>query len=409
MNSQASLGKTERLIWLDNGNETLHGAQWSGSSMTRVIRDKCLHFDQPATLNLEAGLLQGLPVVFFDLLVRETPTISLDLHSPDYGTYKVQYSAQTSSDIVKTGKTVVLSYTDSPIPEGQWLNFTRNVLNDLFKGISLDSASMASSMIKKKNWMVRKIVVYGVGCISNLGFAQSQHGKMFTHAADWLVKHQNAKTGAWHVEVPFNAKKTKYPGAAEMPPGWISAMGSAQAMSVLTRAYRHSGREAYLTTAIRALQPFNISVEKGGVVANFLDKVPWYEEYPTQPSSYVLNGFMYSLLGLYDLKQTLLETEEVPGRDPGLTRSEIFFRQGLSSLVKMTPLFDTGTGSTYDLRHFTMSPSPPKLARWDYHSTHINLMYVLSTVADDPEEKKALRQIADRWQGYMVGQKAEHN
>lgn len=28
------------------------------------------------------------------------------------------------------------------------------------------------------------------------------------------------------------------------------------------------------------------------------------EEYPTTPSSFVLNGFMYSLIGLYDLKET---------------------------------------------------------------------------------------------------------
>ena len=74
----------------------------------------------------------------------------------------------------------------------------------------------------------------------------------------------------------------------------------------------------------------------------------------------------------------------------------IFFR-----LVAMAPLYDTGAGSTYDLRHFTMG-GPPKLARWDYHSTHINLLYVLSTIVPEKNNRSMLQALADRWQSYMV-------
>ena len=73
-----------------------------------------------------------------------------------------------------------------------------------------------------------------------------------------------------------------------------------------------------------------------------------------------------------------------------------FFR-----LVAMAPLYDTGAGSTYDLRHFTMG-GPPKLARWDYHSTHINLLYVLSTIVPEKNNRSMLQALADRWQNYMV-------
>ena len=78
--------------------------------------------------------------------------------------------------------------------------------------------------------------------LRNVGFAKARHMRMFYHAANWLVESQNQETGAWHVNVPFNLKKSKYPYAEEMGPGWISAMGSAHAMSVLTRAFRHSGK-----------------------------------------------------------------------------------------------------------------------------------------------------------------------
>ena len=67
----------------------------------------------------------------------------------------------------------------------------------------------------------------------------------------------------------------------------------------------------------------------------------------------------------------------------------------------MAPLYDTGAGSTYDLRHFTMG-GPPKLARWDYHSTHINLLYVLSTIVPEKSNRSMLQALADRWQSYMV-------
>ncbi len=41
-------------------------------------------------------------------------------------------------------------------------------------------------------------------------------------------------------------------------------------------------------------------------------RLVWYEEYPTSPPTFVLNGFMYSLLGLFDLKDAL-EVHELTG------------------------------------------------------------------------------------------------
>ena len=71
-----------------------------------------------------------------------------------------------------------------------------------------------------------------------------------------------------------------------------------------------------------------------------------YEEYPTSPASFVLNGFIYSLLGLYDLNAI------VPA---SLSHDAVhLYDQGMISLKKMLPLFDTGQGTIYDLRHFTL-------------------------------------------------------
>jgi tetrahydromethanopterin S-methyltransferase subunit A len=67
----------------------------------------------------------------------------------------------------------------------------------------------------------------------------------------------------------------------------------------------------------------------------------------------------------------------------------------------------------------------PKVARWDYHSVHINLLYLLSTIdigeikedlqhlgkkdVSIVEEESVLLSIAERWLGYMLGKRAGHN
>lgn len=82
----------------------------------------------------------------------------------------------------------------------------------------------------------------------------------------------------------------------------LSAMGQGQAISLLSRAFYHSGgNEVYLNTAYAALKPFKVLSKNGGVLSEFMNLYPWYEEYPTVPPIFILNGFMYSLIGLYDL------------------------------------------------------------------------------------------------------------
>jgi len=172
------------------------------------------------------------------------------------------------------------------------------------------------------------------------------------------------------------------------------------------RAYIESEEVSYLESAIQALHLFEVPSNEGGILAKFMNsELVWYEEYPTNPSSFTLNGFMYSLLGLYDVLTTLKQKTDYQS---SFRKSERLFSDGLSSLQKLLPLFDTGSGTVYDLRHFTMQTSP-KVARWDYHSTHINLLYTLSTVVSDENTKKFFLATAERWTSYMLGLRSKHN
>ena len=122
----------------------------------------------------------------------------------------------------------------------------------------------------------------------------------------------------------------------------------------------------------------------------------WYEEYPTVPASMVLNGFIYSLMGLYDLWRT----------DPGSSEAGRLYSAGVRSLRALLPLYDTGSGSLYDLRHVTTGQGPPNLARWDYHVTHVNQLLVLATMEPNVT---LFAETAQRWTEYMRGHRAEHN
>ena len=126
-------------------------------------------------------------------------------------------------------------------------------------------------------------------------------------------------------------------------------MCQGQAISVLVRAFLATKDPAYLAAAEDGAKVFNVSSRQGGVRAVFLDKYVWYEEYPTNPSTFILNGFMYSLLGLYDLKTVSVKLKD---------EAERLYSAGLESLAAMLPLYDTGSSTLYDLRHFTMKTAP---------------------------------------------------
>eukprot|EP00096_Caligus_rogercresseyi_P014573 TRINITY_DN7080_c0_g1_i1.p1 TRINITY_DN7080_c0_g1~~TRINITY_DN7080_c0_g1_i1.p1 ORF type:complete len:314 (-),score=68.16 TRINITY_DN7080_c0_g1_i1:209-1150(-) len=294
--------------------------------------------------------------------------------------------------IQRKGHTVIFTYSE----ERSKMRFTRNIHNDLLKG-----GVITQSKLKRALPFIERIKFSGVGCLSNLTLSNEEHYQMFLSAADWFLRNQD-RNGGWPVNVLFNEKKLKYLKAEEIQPGWYSGMAQGHALSVLSRAYVSSGDPKYLEAASKALPLFSLPSSKGGFKAVFLDSYVWYEEYPTNPPSFVLNGFMYSLLGLYDIS-TLLAGED------DITSSEArgLYEDGLSSLLDMMYLFDVGYRSVYDLRHFSMK-SPPKLARWDYHSTHINLLYALSSVQNGSSQGQMI-EIAERWTNYMLGDYSEHN
>ncbi|WP_158633918.1 D-glucuronyl C5-epimerase family protein [Radiobacillus deserti] len=207
--------------------------------------------------------------------------------------------------------------------------------------------------------------------------------KKFFKVADWLIDNQDSKGGwAYHFNLPYFPKRLK-----DIKAPWYSAIGLGMAMSVLSRASYLSRNQNYANRALRANALFQ-RFPPNGVLAKFENEYSFYEECPTNPPSYILNGFMFALVGLYDLA-TRTENK--------LTKQ--LFNDGMITLKRMLPLYDLGNRTAYDLTHYTTDGGYPNVAKWGYHVTHIHLLATLNAVSKDDRLKKALK----RWTDYLYG------
>lgn len=86
-----------------------------------------------------------------------------------------------------------------------------------------------------------------------------------------------------------------------IPKGWVSGMAQGQAISLYLRVYQLYNDPKYLVTAEKIYNSFNYSYEEGGFMRRDEKDCIWFEEFPTSKPSFVLNGFIYAILGIYDL------------------------------------------------------------------------------------------------------------
>ena len=212
-------------------------------------------------------------------------------------------------------------------------------------------------------------------------------GKNWLNA--FLIQAQWLKAHAWEREDGTVLWRCHFPwqeGKCLLPNPWFSAMYQGVVISTLVRAYRINGDHELLELCQKGTKVFEKSIEEGGVrtVENGL---VLYEEYPGYPLARVLDGFLFSLLGLYDL--------HVQTGDPRLSR---LFSDGLKGLI--------GTLSSWDYRQ-----------KWSWYGTHgylcpphyHKLNGVLLSILGNLTGEAALTQCAKRWDiaSHSLADKAE--
>jgi hypothetical protein len=232
-----------------------------------------------------------------------------------------------------------------------------------------------------------RIIQYGLQEISYFDFGKGAgHLSTARRMGDWLVRNQDRASGLW----PNGPAYTPRGARVSLGRGWPSALVQGQALSLLTRLYSASHNPAYLAAAVRAVRPFELSVGEGGVRAS-LRGHPLYEEYPTRPPSLVLNGFILSLLGLYDLS-------------PYSAQADHAYRLGRDTLADVLPLYDVGRrGSAYNLVGLTGAGPSNVYATCGYTRFHVVLLDAMNSI--DP--RAVYRHYRDRWARLPCGNTPE--
>jgi hypothetical protein len=130
-------------------------------------------------------------------------------------------------------------------------------------------------------------------------------------------------------------------------PPWTSAMSQATAIEALTRAFQAFDDRAYLDVARRALPIFGAAPPVGVTVPTRRGKRYLLYSFARAPGVAVINGFLQTLIGLYDYATA-----------SGDARAAALFAAGDREARFEVPHYDTGAWSLYQ---------PGQESTLDYH------------------------------------------
>lgn len=181
----------------------------------------------------------------------------------------------------------------------------------------------------------------------------------FLMLIEWIVDRETVKDSAstWYHDYPYGY---------HMTPPWASALTQGAVAMALYDAYELTGDSKYRSMANGAINSFLVSIEDGGVTYFENDSTWWYEEYAdiNGDNPKILNGFMFSLLWIHDIK--------IRGKSQ---TADLLFRNGVRALKKHLSAYDTGWWTYYDRLGYLASDS--------YHKIHMQLLTKIAKITRD--------------------------
>lgn len=226
-------------------------------------------------------------------------------------------------------------------------------LNKLIAGFDENGIPVNSSYIdvkeKKLHYYPISIGQYALAVFNTYVKSGSTEKEMqFIKIADWFYSNMfnDERLGNFWVT---DIAKPEY----KIYSTWKSAFVQSRAISVLLRAWQLTGNNKYFAAATGALKIFNVDIKEGGVTV-FTKHGKFFEEYAAPEPTMVLDGHMFSLLGLYDYYRAAGGAANMEYKHT----AKQLFDEGLESLIKWIPQYDMG----YWLRfNFCMMKHYPKI------------------------------------------------
>jgi hypothetical protein len=160
---------------------------------------------------------------------------------------------------------------------------------------------------------------------------------------------------------------------------WVSALAQGNAISALLRGHQLFGEKRYADCATKMFAALERPLDQGGV--HFVDRCghDWFEEFPMDPPSHVLNGLVFTLWGILDFARATADD-----------RAWAWWRSGVETLRAHLPDFDCGFWSLYDLRYRELASL---YYHWNVHIPQIDAMYGLTG-------EPSFERYASRWRRF---------
>jgi len=156
---------------------------------------------------------------------------------------------------------------------------------------------------------------YALGCLQEyLDNGDSRAKDGFVKQADWLMEHASIYKGhiSWPIDFPWNLYGTW------LPIPRVSSMDQGLAISVLIRAYLLTSQDSYLKKAKEAEEFYDLPLQRGGFNYPLKNGSIFYEMYPSVNPSLILDGHIFSMMGLYDLYSAIPDTQTKRRFEAGL-------------------------------------------------------------------------------------------
>ena len=180
--------------------------------------------------------------------------------------------------------------------------------------------------------------------------------------ANWAVDNQQAD-GGWDT---FTFENPEHP---------YSSMAQGEGISMLIRAHIITQDEKYLSAVHKAKEFMLKAIEDGGTT-NYQGEDVYLYECTHDPL--ILNGWIFSLWGLYDYSKYIQDSEV-----------QMVLQATLASLKKKLPKFDIKYWSKYEDGKRICSPF--------YHKLHIAQLTVMHDLFGD----EIYKEYADKWEKYQ--------
>ncbi len=218
-----------------------------------------------------------------------------------------------------------------------------------------------------------------LGCYHNYKKTGSaRYRRIYLDQIQWLMKNYVA-IGNDMVAYEYHFAWDGY----GLKAGWRSALAQGQAISALIRYYYDTG-DAATPPLIRKLKNYLLLPrDQGGVMLHSKEGGIWFEEYPSDPPSFVWNGNVSTVFGLYEFTRLFPTDKEAQSQ----------LDQAIASLKASLPAYHTGNWTVVDRRY-----RPYPKATNGYAIGHATQLRTLAEITGDPFFKRAWL----RWHSFFL-------